>query len=180
MDALILPGSGYSSDGPLLNYARMAATRRGASVSAVTWSGVDAMQRLSTDELEHQICEQVRPHLDALASPRPVLIGKSLGVRAAALAAERDLPAIWLTPVLCYPDGLAALRRASAPFLLVGGTADHLWDSDVAFALSEHVLEIDGADHNMLVPGPMAESAVVLGRVVTAIEEFLDNVVWPT
>lgn len=176
MDALILPGSGYSSDGPLLNYARMAATRRGATVSAVAWTGVDAMPQLSTAELEREICAQVRPHLDVLASP--LIIGKSLGVRAAALAADRDLPAIWLTPVLCYPDGLAALRRASAPFLLIGGTADRLWDSDVAAALSDHVLEIDGADHNMLVPGPMTESALVLGRVVTAIENFLDNVVW--
>lgn len=42
------------------------------------------------------------------------------------------------------------------------------------------MLEVPDADHGMYVPGPLAGSAEVLGRVVTAIEEWLDNVVWRT
>ena len=53
-----------------------------------------------------------------------VLIGKSLGTYAAALAAERGLPAIWLTPLLTSDWVVDGLRRSTAPFLLVGGTAD--------------------------------------------------------
>ena len=67
----------------------------------------------------------------------------------------------------------AALSRASEPFLLVGGTADQLWDGEVARRLTPHVLEIPDADHSMLVPGPLARSAEVLGRVCTAVEEFV-------
>jgi hypothetical protein len=31
----------------------------------------------------------------------------------------------------------------------------------------------------MYVPGPLAASAAVLGQVATAVEDFLDEVVWP-
>jgi hypothetical protein len=31
----------------------------------------------------------------------------------------------------------------------------------------------------MYVPGPLANSAAVLGQVVTAVEDFLDDIVWP-
>ncbi|WP_320067230.1 hypothetical protein [Micromonospora sp. RTGN7] len=66
------------------------------------------------------------------------------------------------------------LARATAPFLLVGGTGDDSWDGAAARRLSPHVLEIGGADHALLVPGPLARSAEVLGRVCTAVERFLD------
>jgi hypothetical protein len=41
------------------------------------------------------------------------------------------------------------------------------------------VIEIDGADHSMFVPGRLAASAAALGEVITAVEDFLDHVVWP-
>jgi hypothetical protein len=108
---------------------------------------------------------------------RPLLIGKSLGTCAAAVAAQRSLPAVWLTPLLSMPWAAAALGRASAPFLLVGGTSDDFWDGELARRLTPHVLEVEGADHGMRVPGPLAESIAVLARVVTGVEEFLD-VLW--
>jgi hypothetical protein len=42
--------------------------------------------------------------------------------------------------------------------------------------VTPHVLEVAGADHGMLVPGPAIDSIAVLGQVVTAIEDFLDIV----
>lgn len=81
--------------------------------------------------------------------------------------------AIWLTPLLHRPEVVAALGRASAPFLLVGGTADAAWDGAVARRLTPHVLEVPDADHGLLLPGPLARSAEVLGRVCTAVEEFV-------
>jgi hypothetical protein len=89
------------------------------------------------------------------------------------------LPAVWLTPVLTSAWVVDGLRRATAPFLLVGGTADRLWDSGLARELTPYVLEIAGADHGMYVPGRLAASAGVLGEVATAAEDFLDRVVWP-
>ncbi len=71
------------------------------------------------------------------------------------------------------------LRRSTAPFLLVGGTADALWDSALARELTPYVLEVEGADHGMYVPGRLAASTAVLGEVATAVEDFLDQVIWP-
>jgi hypothetical protein len=41
------------------------------------------------------------------------------------------------------------------------------------------VLEVEGGDHGMQVPGPLADSIAVLGRVIVAVEEFLDAIGWP-
>ncbi|MEV0424981.1 hypothetical protein [Micromonospora sp. NPDC050495] len=87
---------------------------------------------------------------------------------------------MWLTPLLTLPRVADAPGRATAPFLLVGGTADEVWDGDLARRLSPHVLEVAGADHGMYVPGPLTESIAVLGRVVVAVEEFLDGIGWPS
>ena len=95
------------------------------------------------------------------------------------LAAERGLPAIWLTPLLTIDWVVDGLRRSTAPFLLIGGTADPLWDSTLARELTPYVPEVPGADHGMYVPGRLAASAAVLGQVATAVEDFLDQVIWP-
>jgi pimeloyl-ACP methyl ester carboxylesterase len=123
--------------------------------------------------IEDWVRADVTPLLDRLGGT-PMLIGKSLGTNAAALAAERALPAVWLTPVLTLPWVSAAMGRATAPFLLVGGTADPYWDPAAARRLSPHVLEVDGADHGMVVPGPVSASVAVLAQVVEAMDEFFD------
>jgi hypothetical protein len=74
---------------------------------------------------------------------------------------------------------VAALRRAMGPSLLVGGTADPYWDGRIARSLTADVVEIDGADHAMVVPGRLMESAAALGQVITVVEDFLDHVIWP-
>jgi pimeloyl-ACP methyl ester carboxylesterase len=129
--------------------------------------------------VERWVCGEVVPVLDAVGGS-PLVIAKSLGTNAATLAAERALPAVWLTPLLTTPWVAAALRRATAPFLVVGGTADALWDGALARRLSPYVLEVEGGDHGMQVPGPLADSIAVLGRVIVAVEEFLDAIVWPS
>jgi hypothetical protein len=78
-----------------------------------------------------------------------LLVAKSMTTRAAGLAADREWPAVWLTPLLEEPYSLAGLRRRSAPALLVGGTSDQLWDGAAARELSDDVLELEGADHGL-------------------------------
>jgi hypothetical protein len=115
------------------------------------------------------VCEDVIRRLEAVGGS-PLLIAKSLGTNAAALAAERCLPAVWLTPVLTVPWVASALARVTPPFLVVGGIADPMWDGDLARRLSPFVLEIAGADHGLQLPGPLTDSIAVLGRVV--VEDF--------
>ena len=128
-------------------------------------------------DVQDWVRDQITPLLDTVGG-HPLLIAKSLGTNAAALAAERHLPAVWLTPLLTLPWLTAALSRATAPFLLVGGTADAMWDATLASRLSPFVLEIDSADHGLFVPGPLTNSIAVLGRLVTAMDDFMNATGW--
>jgi hypothetical protein len=169
----VLPGASYGPlAGPLM-YVGLAAAARGAELQRHEWS--PGRPDVFTPPIEDWVRAEVVPLLDRLGGA-PLLIGKSLGTNAAALAAERGLPAVWLTPVLTLPWVSAAMARASAPFLLIGGTADPYWDSAAARRLSPHVLEVDAADHGMVVPGPAAATIAVLARVVAAVDGFLDAV----
>jgi hypothetical protein len=166
--AVLVPGRGYDLRAPLFAYGRESLTRFGFDVRGVEWR----VPQLGDGEHLSWVPEQVEAVVDERTG---LLVGKSLGSFAAPVAADRRLPAVWLTPILGDPALVGALRRAGAPFLLIGGTADRLWDGATARRLTPHVLEVEGADHSMLVPGPMAGSAAVLGRVCTAIEEFVDE-----
>jgi pimeloyl-ACP methyl ester carboxylesterase len=176
--AVLAPGGNYGPDGPLLMYARLAVQRRDGRVRPIAW---DLPGTTEVGALRERVVAQVSAAVDELtaaAGAAPLLVGKSLGSLAAPVAADRGLAAVWLTPLLTDEPTVAALRRATAPSLLVGGTADQLWDGQMARSITARVVEIDGADHGMFVPGPLADSAAALGRVITAVEDFLDREVW--
>lgn len=177
-EAVILPGGAYGPHAPLLMYAADAAEARAASIKPVHWQNREQLNTLPADQWGSWIQTQVEDALRESEAAEVLLIGKSLGSHGAANAAEHALPAVWLTPVLTSDWVVDALRRSTAPFLLVGGTADSLWNSPLARELTPNVLEVEGADHGMYVPGRLAASAAVLGQVATAVEDFLDDVVW--
>jgi len=178
-DAVVLPGRRGGTFSPLPLYTADVAEARGATVHRHDWVGTppnlpEVYEPATVDWLRGE----VTPLLDKLGG-KPLMIGKSLGSYAAAIAAERDLPAVWLTPILHLPHVVTALDRATAPFLLIGGTADMAWDGEVARRLTPHVFEVADADHGMYVPGPVTASIAVLSQVVVAVAEFFDEIGWP-
>jgi hypothetical protein len=177
-DVIVLPGGMYGPHSPLLMYAADAAERRGATIQPISWDDPAGPLALTPDTRGPWVLDQLARAVPDVQEDT-LLIAKSLGTHAAAVAADRNLPAVWLTPVLTSAFVVDGLRRSTAPFLLVGGTADELWDSTLARELTPYVLEVDGADHGMYVPGRLAASAAVLGQTATAVEDFLDQVVWP-
>lgn len=177
--AILAPGGNYGADGPLLMYARLAVQRRGGHVHPIVW---ELSGGSDFSEQRRWVASQVETAADevtAATGAAPVVIGKSLGSLAAPLVADRGLAAVWFTPLLTDQPTVAALRRATGPCLLIGGTADQFWDGQAARSLTADVVEIDGADHGMFVPGRLAASAAALGQVITAVEDFLDRIVWP-
>lgn len=174
--AVLVPGRGYTVERALFNFVEMALRRRHAEVHGIRWQVAEAGTHT---ELTPWVCDEVATALEPLPAAAPLVVGKSLGSLAAPLAADRGLPAIWLTPLLHHDVVVEGLSRASAPMLLVGGTADSSWDGPAARQLSPYVCEIPDADHGLWVPGPLADSARALGEMGTAVERFLDEVVWP-
>ncbi len=175
-DAVVIPGRLYGPMTGMLLYAGDVAERRGAAMHRHHWR--DEPPKPFDQAAEAWVRGEIAPLLDTLGGT-PLLFGKSLGTNAAALAAERSLPAVWLTPLLTASWVADALSRATAPFLLVGGTADSLWDEALANRLTPHVLSVEAADHGMYVDGPLTDSIAVLGQMVDRIERFLDTIGWP-
>ena len=117
--AIVLPGARYLPFAPLLWFAREVAQRHGWSVLEV-WDEY----RDQSEAPWQWVDERASAALAHVGEVGVLLVAKSLTSHAVAVAAEGDLPGIWLTPLLHIDriaDGFCALN---APALLVGGAAD--------------------------------------------------------
>ncbi|MFC0627298.1 alpha/beta hydrolase [Kribbella deserti] len=157
------PGGLGGPCAPLPMFATDAAVARGAEARPIWWQHVDELRALPENEIGALVAAQIAPHVRDCDPAGTLLVGKSLGSHGSTVAADNDLPAVWLTPLLTQEWVVDGLRRSAAPYLLVGGTADPSWDSALARELTPYVLEVDGADHGMYVPGRLAASTAVLG-----------------
>jgi hypothetical protein len=167
---VLLPGRLYLSQAPLLWFAREAAQAGG-------WSAVEVDERAPEDQDPFAwMREQAQRAVEATDADLVVVVGKSLGSAAAPMAAEADLPAVWLTPLLTRPDVADALARASAPALAVGSPDDPSWgEGNVPDNPSLEVLELPGLDHSLQVDGDPMASLDVLRTVTARIGTFLDR-----
>jgi len=165
---VILPGARYPTRAPLLWFAREVALAKGFGVLEV----LD--EPPAGEDPFAWVRDRAQRALDHRPAPTTVLIGKSLASDVADLAADRELPAIWLTPLLDRPGVRAALARATRPFLMVGGSADPTWQPQAvpsSALLSQ--LELVGHDHSLQRPGEPFPSLASLKKVTKQIERFL-------
>ncbi len=166
--ATVLPGGYYGHQLPLLLFAGLLLEQHGLEVNRVEWSDPGGGRQPALAEAAQAISavDTTRKH---------VVVGKSLGTLALPLAVQAGLPGIWLTPLCNEPEVASAIRAATAPTLLVGGTGDQSWDGDVARSGLAEVLELDGADHALALPDAVA-SVEYLHQVVVAMAAFLDRI----
>lgn len=165
---VILPGARYPTRAPLLWFAREVALAKGFGVLEV----LD--EPPAGEDPFAWIRDRAQRALDHQPAPTTVVIGKSLASDVADLAADRELPAIWLTPLLDRANVRAALARATAPFLMVGGTADPTWQPQTIppSALASQ-LELVEHDHSLQRPGEPFTSLGSLKKVTKQVERFL-------
>jgi len=129
-------------------------------------------------ESDEQTLAWVRGEVEAAlpASGRVLVVGKSLGTLAAPVAAERGLPAAWLTPVLDLPAVADAIAANPAPQLLVGGAADELWVGDTVRRLAgetREALEVQDADHVLMVSGDAVRGVEAHVDAIRALDGWL-------
>jgi hypothetical protein len=162
--AVILPGAMLAGM-PVHAFAQQALTASGWRVVQVWDEFLDRNQDAS-EWVQERLAAAVRFAPEA----REILVvGKSLSTRAAAAAADHQWPGIWLTPLLDDAESVSALRRRTAPALLVGGTADPTWDGRVAREITDDVLELENADHGLA-------QIVHLPQIVDAVMTFAARV----
>ncbi len=175
--ALVLPGRAYAPSAPLLEFARLVLLQHGYAVQQVWW---DASTRRPDVDPGEGVRDQAAAALGAETEPprRVVVVGKSLGARAAPYAAECGYDGIWLTPLLVEPTVADGIRANPARQLVVGGTADEFWDAPVAAALVREgceVMEVPDADHGLCVPGDAVRSAAVHAKVTRRTDAFVSG-----
>jgi len=169
---VLLPGRAYPTRAPALWFAREAAMARG-------WSALEVLgepgEHADPLDWERRCADRA---LEAAAdSDQVVVIGKSLASLLAGEVADRDLPAVWLTPLLTENVVIDGLGRSARPVLLAGGGADPTWRRHAIPAeRAIHVLELPGADHGLQVAGDLAGSIAVLQRLCDATSRFLDRI----
>ena len=169
----VLPGSGYTAMAPLLWYARAALSGLGWTVRTLEWTTTPSFGSARAAYAE-VLGDDDAPGDDALH----LVVAKSLGTLAMPLAVRLGLPGVWLTPVLTSeqaPDVRETAADLDEYHLLIGGTADPLWDGDLADASEADVIEVENADHSLEVPDDRAENLAILDEVVSAIEDFAQS-----
>ncbi|KGN37086.1 hypothetical protein [Knoellia subterranea] len=167
---LVLPGSGYTVDHPLLFWASQVALDAGWRVASMRWT-VDADAKKAPGAFVTEAAEFLCASTDP--APVTVVLAKSLGTHAAPWATTKGYPGIWLTPILRDEAIAAALSASGPPALTVGGTADALWGREVVPDLRGEVVDIAGANHGLHVGTDWRASLAALHRVLDHVERFL-------
>jgi hypothetical protein len=167
--AVLLPGRAYPTRAPALWFAREAVMSRG-------WSALEVLgepgEHDDPVEWERDCANRA---FAASGAERPLVIGKSLASLLAGEIAERDLPAVWLTPLLNEAEVIDGLARTRRPALLVGGNNDPAW---LAHRVPDNpaieVLELPGVDHAVQIPGNPRASVDALARLVDGLARFVE------
>ncbi|MFJ7273114.1 alpha/beta hydrolase [Kitasatospora sp. NPDC098663] len=173
--ALVIPGGGYSPARPLLHFARAVLLHHGWTVQELWWQAPHDLPQLTVDDRIAWVERQVGGAVAAEGEACRLLVGKSLGSLACGIAADRRMAAAWLTPVLTFDQVARSLRRSEAPTLLVGGSADKLWDRQVAGSVGHEVLEVPSADHSLELADDPVGSVGVLRQVVSRLDRFVGS-----
>lgn len=166
--AVLLPGTGYTVQRPLLHWAGVLLRERGWTVRDVAWT--------VTDEALERPRPFVERHLEQAfdgAEGRRLVVAKSFGSFGLSWALDAGASGVWLTPVLTDADLRADFARTTERHLAIGGDADPLWvpdglDGDAA------TLTVPRADHALQIPGDWEASLSAQRGVLRRIAGFVD------
>ncbi|AFR30491.1 hypothetical protein ARUE_c36110 [Arthrobacter sp. Rue61a] len=170
--AVLLPGSGYPVEGPVLFWIGEMLGSLGWHVQAVRWTPDDAP---TTDP--HKFAATAAKNAFA-ASPdaeQRLVVAKSFSTFCIPWAEETLIPGIWLTPLLTDERVRSTIGATSKDDLFVGGSQDKLWDGGRKSESAGTFFEVPGADHSLQIPEDWRASQQAQADVFERIEKFISE-----
>lgn len=182
---IMLPGRGYTVQGPLFHYSTGVFLNKGFDVLHVNYDyNTVQSESLTLEEEMKQITEDVNSVLDYILKVHPyedyTLVGKSLGTIALSAIVDRmafkEAKIIWLTPLLQLDYVSDKMLSSTQNGLCIIG------DEDPCFILEKYenlklkenmqTLLIPGTEHSLNYADRPIESIDVLKKVITVISKF--------
>lgn len=188
--AIVFPGRGYTSQGPLLHYTISLLLQNRINVLSVDYQYFNKREYETLDSEEkrkwlfYDVEEAFKTFVDFMSSDIDIMVGKSLGSLAMGnlldrFTAARKATSIWYTPLLKQEELTRQIHKHHPRSLFVIGTQDPHYDDTILKAVRNSTrgksLVIENANHSMEVPGDVEDSINVIIKVVDTIRHFL----WP-
>jgi hypothetical protein len=161
---LVLAGSGYGQQAPLLWWTSEIAAAAGCEVVAPRWHVDDAAAVDPVGFVETAVASTLGDRLPDL------VVAKSFGCFALPWALRNDVPGVWMTPVLTHDDVAAALARATDAHDAIGGGDDTMWRPERASGTRARLQTVAGTDHSLQVPGDWRRSQRLQADVFDVVE----------
>jgi hypothetical protein len=186
--AVLLPGSGYTVQAPLLYWCANLLRDAGWHVRAVEWTVTDEALRDPTAFVERAVemafadaglansrSGSMDDLMDDAAPATRLVVAKSFGTFALPWAIREGVPGVWLTPVLTETALSEALASADATHLAIGGSQDPMWVPESAAGTRATLSTIPGADHRLEVEDGWQASLEVQRDLMKSISENVAN-----
>ncbi|MFW9813343.1 MAG: hypothetical protein ACFFF9_12855 [Candidatus Thorarchaeota archaeon] len=186
--ALVFPGLSYNTSMPLLHYSIEAILASGLNLLTVDYDYstipefMEQPLRAKADWMIRDVEAALRIVTEVAEQEVACLVGKSLGTIAIGHILEtyeeyRDAKTIWLTPLIKNPELMEQMLSYMKDAVLVIGTKDDQYDSDIIDRLNATTLlsgvVVEGANHSLEIEGDVTKTLRVLMQVVTIIQQFL-------
>jgi hypothetical protein len=188
--AIVFPGRGYTSQGPLLHYTINLLLENRINVLSVDYNYMNNPEfnglewEKKQEWLFADVEEAFKVATDSIDAEIRILVGKSLGTLAIGhlldtFSSTRKNTAIWHTPLVKMPHLVRQITKHKPHSLFVIGTSDPHYEKEVLDevkgATNGKLIVIEGANHSMEVSGGVEDSLEVMTEIVGGIRQFL----WP-
>jgi predicted alpha/beta-hydrolase family hydrolase len=184
---VMLPGLGYTNDMPLMFYVQELAVGRRWDVLQVNYE-YRGLEGTTKEQRVMRMADDCRAALKTAVARgghrRVVLVGKSLGTIAMTTLLEgnieQDVVALWLTPIIKWPEVRNAMIATASTSTVVIGTQDDHFDPaflDGMQGKGALVDIVDGADHSLDVEAGVGASIGVMRQVIERLDGFLETAV---
>ncbi|MET3196087.1 alpha/beta family hydrolase [Gottfriedia sp. OAE603] len=179
--AIILPGTGYTTESPLLRYTTQILIKKDIDVLHVNYRySQEELSALNEVDFTNDILSVIESIISEYKYEHFKIIAKSIGTIAMTYLLDnpkfQSAEAYWLTPLLQRDDVYLALKNADQKGLCIIGDCDQ-WYNEERFEVlkGNNILNlnlIEGANHSLEIENNIFDSIDLLKKIMNIIHKF--------